>query len=289
MSIALTELRSRRVRILSIIRKELSALFKDKISMFILFIIPVVIILVVGTGKIGMINVQATVYIIDFDDTQKSHEFIDTLKDGNLTIYSNYDFDDENRDPAVFNKTANEILLTNEIAAYIIIHEGFEEDLSTNKSTDLLEVHVDMIDFISGLMSQLFIQLGMMNYQLNNMVFERDIFFMPEFRPEMDMTNLLGMGAPMMLAIVLFGTMCLVSTQSIVGDLPLKRLLITPVYRYEVVLGKISAYSILAIFQVIISLLLIKAFKVPMFGLFIDIFLVCFLGCLAGITIEVSH
>ncbi|MHA1821008.1 MAG: ABC transporter permease [Promethearchaeota archaeon] len=284
MSEEFKSIKQRRTRIASIVRKELSTLIKDKMSLFILFIIPIIIITTIGTGKISLLQQQIPVWIIDYDDTVHSHQFIQTMKEGNLTITTNYDYKNMTREQ--FEDLAKKLLPTNKLAAYIVIHKGFEADLEKNRSTTL-EIHVDAIDFVSMFSTEAFLQLSLVNYQLQNMVFERDIFYFPEMRPELNFFNLLQMGAPLIMSILIFDTINMVSSQSIVGDIPLKRLLTTPVFRSEIVFGKTIAYSIISVFQIIIALMMLQIFHVPMQGLYLELFIVLMLCSLAGITLGI--
>ncbi|MBD3352971.1 MAG: ABC transporter permease subunit [Candidatus Lokiarchaeota archaeon] len=278
-------MKSRRSRIASLIRKELSTLFKDKISMFILFIIPVVMIVTVGAGEVAATEyIDVDVWVIDFDNTYDSNRLIESLRK-NVTVTSNWDVQDQYTAEEFLDK-AKETLPTTLIAAYIIIPEGFGYNLTEYGKTSL-EVHVDSIDFISALAAELLIQLGLVQFQLESFSVEAEIFYFPEMQPELSFSNLLQAGAPSIVSIVLFATANLVATQSVVGDIPLKRLLTTPLYRSEVVVAKNLAYSIVAVFQIIISLGLLKAFNVPIYGLFIDVFLILWLCSMTGISLGV--
>lgn len=276
-------IKSRRVRIESLIRKELTTLFKDKISLFILFIIPIVMIVTVGVGKIDTSQFEVEIWVIDYDDTPQSHDLIDSLSQ-NATIVSNWDRGDLTADE--FLQLANETLPTTLIAAYIIIPDGFAYNLTEYGETSL-EIHVDSIDIITVFAAEAMIQIGLVMFQLESFTVAADVFYFPEFQPELNFNNLLQLGAPQIITIVLFATANLVSSQCIVGDIPLKRLLTTPVFRSEVVVAKNIAYSIVSVFQIIISLALLKIFNVPIYGLFIDVFLVLWLCSFTGITLGV--
>ncbi len=80
MSIDIRSLKERRRRIFSLIWKELDTLVKDKVSMFILFIIPICVITLIGIGEFSLMGGLVELYIIDYDDSDKSQEFIDTFK-----------------------------------------------------------------------------------------------------------------------------------------------------------------------------------------------------------------
>jgi ABC-2 type transport system permease protein len=277
-------IKSRRTRISSLIRKELNSLFKDKISLFILFIIPVVMIVTVGTGKIAIVeNLNTDIWVIDYDDSINSHNLITTLEK-NATVTSNWDRLDLTIEE--FLQLAIDTLPTTKVAAYIIIPAGFSYNL-TNYGKTYVEVHVDAIDFISALIAQAMIQLGLVMFQLQSFSVEAEIFYFPDMQPVLDFNNLLQIGAPSIVSIILFATANLVATQCIVGDIPLRRLLTTPLYRSEVVVAKNIAYMIVSVFQILTSLLLLTLFNVPIHGLFIDVFIILWLCSFSGISIGV--
>jgi len=272
-------------RIRSIIQNELTTLLKDKVSLFILFIIPIAVLVTIGVGKVGAFNNPVNLWIIDFDDSAKSHEFIATMGDGDSIIVTT-NYDNPFTSPIQFQALAEEYLPTNELSAYIILQEGFEDDILANKSTTLV-VYIDAIDAIAAFFAEFLIQIKLVDFQLKNIVFESDIFYFPVMRPEIEYSNLLTIAAPMMLGLILFGTMTLVTTQCIVGDIALKRLMTTPLYSSEILIGKTISYSIVSIFQILLSLGILKIFSVPFYGLFLDIVFVCFLCSLTGITLGI--
>ena len=275
----------RRSRIGNIIRNELTGLLKDRVSLIILFIIPVVVLVTIGAGKVSLLGNSTNLWIIDFDDSTKSHEFIASMRDSDrLIVATNHDH--MNVDAAQFEELAKEYLPTNELSAYIILHPGFEADILANKSTTLV-VYIDAIDAISAFVAEFLIQIKLVDFQLDNIVFESDVFYFPELRPEVEYKNILTMAAPMMIGLILFGTMTLVTSQCIVGDIPLKRLLTTPLYSSEILIGKTVSYSIVSIFQILLSLGILKIFSIPFYGLFLDVFFLCFLCSLTGITLGI--
>jgi hypothetical protein len=275
----------RGARIRSIIQNEITSLLKDRISLFILFIIPVAVLVTIGIGKLGYLNDPVNLWIIDYDNSAKSHEFIDTMKASeDMIITTNYD--NPYTTAAQFQALAEEYLSTNELSAYIILHEGFENDILTNSSTTLV-VYIDAIDAIDAFFAEFMIQIKLVEFQLDNIVFESDIFYFPVMRPEIDYNNLLTIAAPIMIGLILFGTMTLVTSQSIVGDIALKRLMTTPLYSSEILIGKTLSYSIVSIFQILLSLGILKIFSIPFYGLFIDVFFICFLCSLTGITLGI--
>ena len=86
----------------------------------------------------------------------------------------------------------------------------------------------------------------------------------------------------------LFASINLICTQAIVGDIPLKRILVAPTRRWEVILSKTIAYSALAFFQSLFSLFLVEfLFEASFIGVFLDIFLAVFTIEFSGVCLGI--
>lgn len=278
------DLQERRKRIFSLVRKELDYLFKDKTSVFILFFIPIICITTVGmseTGSLGFMGGQSEIWVLDFDDTDTSHEVIETLNASeSLVVRSNHE------DPEVTLPNAQEELPKTQLKGYIIIGPGFETQLRANGSVNLT-VYLDAINFITRLSTWAAIQLALSDYQINHFVFERDVFYFPVLEPE-ESINILEMAAPILIGMVLYATINLASSQAIVGDIPLKRLLTTPAYRAEVIIAKTLAYCIVGVFQILITVVMIKyIFPIKIYCTIFDLVVHLLLVSLAGTVLGI--
>jgi len=286
MSIDIRSLKERRRRIFSLIRKELDTLVKDKVSMVILFIIPICVITLIGVGEFSLIGGLVELYIIDYDDSDESQEFIDTFKYNTTAEVSVKVKEDFNMTAEEFEEQAKEKLPTEEIVAYIILIENFSENLKNNKSTEL-PIFIDYIDFFSAFSAQASIIDATVHYQIINQQFESDLFYFPVMKP-VESLNILQIAAPFLVSIMIFACINLITTQCIVGDKPLKRLLTTPTFRFEVIIGKIISYSILAIIQIVLILLFLEfVFGIQYRCLFIELFLMLLLFAVNSVVIGV--
>ncbi len=286
MSIDIRSLKERRRRIFSLIRKELDTLVKDKVSMVILFIIPICVITLIGIGEFSLMGGLVELYIIDYDDSDESQEFIDTFKYNTTAEVSVKVKEDFNMTAEEFEEQAKEKLPTEEIVAYIILIENFSENLKNNKSTEL-PIFIDFIDFFSAFSAQASIMDATVHYQIINQQFESDLFYFPVMKP-VESLNILQIAAPFLVSIMIFACINLITTQCIVGDKPLKRLLTTPTFRFEVIIGKIISYSILAILQIVLILLFLEfVFGIQYRCLFIELFLMLLLFAVNSVVIGV--
>ncbi len=274
-------LRERRKRIFGLIRKELDTLRKDKVSLLILFFVPVLCIAVVGSGEVPFSNISATIWILDYDNTTRSEQFVQLFAGvEGANVHSNYN------ESWVTLEACEGNITTNALDAYIILHAGFQADLLTNGTTSL-PIYINSINFLKKISATAIILQGVVAYQVANGVFERDLFYFPEFKPEKGF-NLLQAAAPLMVGLLLFATINLTTSQAIVGDIPLKRILTTPTFRIEVVIAKIVSYSIMSIFQILILLMLIEfGFGLAPHSTFFDLFFLLFLTSLSGITLGI--
>lgn len=292
-------------RISAIIRKEISNLITDKVALFILFIIPVVMISVVGGSKMNANLADVTIWIIDLDNSQTSREVSKTMMNGSLmgdsmgkglaTYYGPGDMapvEPELGETEAYGEVnitnAEKTLPTQYLDCYVVLPTGFEQELAETGKAHVL-VYYDAIDIKNRFIADAMVTLGFTEVQIQNMLFERDVFFYPEFRPNniADSINILELGAPMLIGIMLFFSINLICTQCIVGDIPLQRLLTTPVFRSEVITGKILSYTIISIFQIIISMLLMGAFKVTMKSLWIELFILLLINSIASVSMGV--
>ena len=289
----MAEILSRALRINAIVRKEIKSLISDRIAIVILFLIPVALIGVLGASEPRSSLMDATIWIIDEDGTPESQSFIETMKNGSATAYATGDkapiepkLGENEAYGDVSKSLAEKTLPTEYLDAYIVIPKGFAADLAENGTTSL-KIYYDSIDMTTRMIADVYILLGLTDVQLNNLMLERDIYVFPETRPNdlIQEINILEIASPLFVGIMLFFSMNLVCTQAIVGDVPLKRMLNTSLRRGEVVTGKIMAYSIIAVFQIIITILMLQAFDVTIMCLWIDIFLLLLFTSITGVCI----
>jgi ABC-type multidrug transport system permease subunit len=254
--------------------------------MVILFIIPIFVITLIGTGEFSLMSSTSNIYIIDYDNSEKSQEFICTFKE-NATIEATVMVkEDFNMSAAEFEAYAKEKLPTVDIVAYIILVENFSENIRINGSTEL-PIYIDYIDFFAAYTAQASILDATVRYQLINQEYESDLFYFPVMKPQ-ESINVLQIAAPFLSAVLIFACMNLITTQCIVGDKPLKRMLTTPTFRFEVIIAKIGAYTILATFQIVLILLILEfGFGLQFRCLFIELFLMLLILALNSVVIGV--
>lgn len=274
--------KSRR-RISAIVRKELDWVVHDKISMVILFVLPMVLILLVGNIQKGFTSDKTpVVYIIDLDDSVYSRAYIDAFRSENVSL----EIHDNHSEPEnVTIENAEALIPTPYLQAYMIIPENFSESLQTNRSATVL-VYINGINMLELYTVKYQLLFGSLVYQIDYQVFNGEILYYPEQRPAKVM-SLIETMAPNLLPNILFAVVNMVACQCIVADEPLKRMLLTPARKIEVIVAKTITYSFLgAILSLGCLSILWFVFDVHFIS-FLNAFLITFIATFFGVTLGV--
>ncbi|NVM29355.1 MAG: ABC transporter permease [Candidatus Helarchaeota archaeon] len=276
-------------RILSLARKEIESLLKDKQALLIIFLLPTLVLFAIGLGTGGG-SAHATIGIVDLDTTSGSAgpgvnlsvEFINTL--------------DEipNTDIIIFSgiAEANESLFYGEIDGFIVIPDLFEQSLSSPdlNRTVVIELYLDDTNFGGAGAVIGKVELAILNFKYEMGYIRDEVLYVPTFQFSSDSS--LYRAAPFVFCITILGSTMMTAAQSIVGDVPLRRMLLTPARKTEVLLAKLMAYSLIVFFQIQILLgLAWGVFGVPLrcgYGpILILLFLIGFSGITLGLLISV--
>ena len=265
---------SRRIR--NMVAKELRLIVKDKVALFLIFLLPAALIGMLwwvsdmsevggtslggggggmggGTGDAGenetVESAGIILGIID-QDTTRTYDGEDLSE--NFTAFVELIVDEV----VVYNDTdiAFDALYNQEIDGFIVIPDGFERNLTINEPT-YIEMHVDSTDLIGQSLVQGVVQGSVIAFRASKLWIISEVFpnMVTEFVPE-GSTLMASFGG----FIVVFSSylgIAMTAAQSIVGDIPLRRMLLTPTNRLEVIVAKVLAYVVIGFFQ---SLLLIS-------------------------------
>ncbi len=265
---------SRRIR--NMVAKELRLIVKDKVALFLIFLLPAALIGMLwwvsdmsemggmslggasgGTGgdngdtggeneTVGGIGV--VLGLID-QDTTRTYEGEDLSE--NFTAFVELIVDELVK----FNNTddAFDALYNQEIDGFIVIPDGFERNLTINEPT-YIEMHVDSTDLLGQSIVQGVVQGSVIAFRASKLWIISEVFpsIVTEFVPEG--SNLMASFGGFIVVFSSYLGIAMTSAQSIVGDIPLRRMLLTPTNRLEVIVAKVLGYVIIGFFQ---SLLLI--------------------------------
>lgn len=293
---------SRRIR--NMVAKELRLIVKDKVALLLIFLLPAALIgmlwwvtdmsdmgsLDLGSGGTtggdsgdnetssgGLFGGSDIVLgLIDLDTT-RVYEGEDLST--NFTNYLN-----RSAQLIVYNSTeeAFQDLYEGLIQGYVIIPDGFEANLTINEPT-YVEVHVDGTDFLTEASVQGVIQAATIMFRASKLWIRSEVFpgMVIEFAPQGGYLVSVFGGF-----IVIFSSylgIAMTSAQSIVGDTPLRRMLLTPTSRLEVVVAKVIAYVIIGFFQSLLLIALwVLAFDLNLNTGFLDLVVIMSLSSLTG-------
>ncbi len=269
-------------RTLALTRKEIQTIIKDRTAMLLVFMLPLITIgtlaLAIQQNDVQAETVPLFLGMVDLDTTDTypgldlSENFTATLEslDGvTVTMYVNV-------------SEAYEALFHTEIDAYVVIPDGFEHALSLNLPT-VVNVSTSSTQLRGQGEAILAITEASLIFRASLGWIRSEILIIPsvEFVPEGD-TWALQVGA-FLVVFCIFMAIALISCQSIVGDIPLRRMLLTPTSKVEVVIGKISAYTIIGMIQGLLLLVLwIIGFQLELRTDLLTLFVINTLMALAG-------
>lgn len=287
MKIKLNKIFSRRERsrqrVLAMVRKELDWFIHDKLSVFILFLLPIAMLYMVGNIQRSYVpEDEFMVYVIDHDNSTISQDFIDILRKDNYTFEVH---DNINEPDRVTLQNAEELISTTYLQMYIVIPKNFSKSLTENRTAEM-EVYIDGINLFE--LSQMKYELlaATLEFQIKYQVYNSEILFYPELRPQEGLSTM-EMILPNMLPLIMFAVVNMVACQSIIADEPLKRMLISPTRKFEVIIAKSLAYLLLGSVISFSSLLLVVLVFEVQFISFLNAFMVTFSASAFGVTLGI--
>jgi len=290
---------SRRIR--NMVMKELRLIVKDKVALLLIFLLPAALIgmlwYVTDSSSLGGMSLggapdlgggddsgnetisesSVQLGIVDLDTTSGYYGAEDLSE--NLTA-----FYEQMANVTIYNSTADayRALYEKVIDAYIIIPDRFEANLTDNFPT-YIEVHYDGNNLLGSASIQGIIQAGTILFRVSKLWIRSEIFpgMVMEFAPEGGFLESV-FGA----FIVIFSSylgIAMTSAQSIVGDTPLRRMLLTPTSRLEVVVSKVIGYVIIGFFQSLLLVTLwVLAFDLSLNTSFLSLVIIMSLSSLTG-------
>jgi ABC-2 type transport system permease protein len=246
-------------RLISIIIKEYTHIFRDWRSLLIIILMPVLMIILYGYAiTLDMKNL--TMAVIDDAKTSESRELIRGFTENRFFVLKYTDIK-RNEIESLFKKRHIQMVL--------VIPSDFSESLLSNRITKV-QLIVDAADsnvgtFInnySNRVAQLF------NERLNNrspgiIGFEPRIFF----NPDMKSANFFvpGLVALILLLICALLTSITITREKETGTL--EQILVSPVHPLEIVIGKVIPYITLGFFNGVVILVFARLlFRVPFSG-----------------------
>ncbi len=270
-------------RTLSLVRKEIESLLKDKQALIIIFLLPTLVIFAIGSSTGGG-SAHATIGIVDLDTTSGanapgpdlSEEFrakLDAIPNTDIISFLNVG-------------DANLSLYLGEIDGFIIIPDMFEWNLSSEELPRIayIELYLDDTNFAATGVVLGKVELAILNFKYNLSYVRDEVLYLPTLL--YTSSSSLYRAAPAVFCITILGSTMMTASQSIVGDVPLRRVLVTPARKTEVLFAKLMAYLLVVFFQIQIIL----GIAWGIYGLPINcgygrIILLLFLTGMSGVTL----
>ncbi|MHA1377294.1 MAG: ABC transporter permease [Candidatus Helarchaeota archaeon] len=291
-------------RVSALIKKEIEALFRDKIALIILFLLPLVVIVAIGLPNYNKfpdrylpddfkawMN-QDWVYLIAIDaDTSDgdpeydlSQEFINILAqiDTPFTVVL--------QTPDTFSALYLDVFLVRKGLAHgiVIVNQGFENGIWSGAFGNM-SIYYDVVDTKASVLVTDRVTKAITDFKT------KFGFYRFEIIPNFDILDVAGVvpsdlspifnAAPMSIVIVIIASMLMLATQSIVSDVALGRMLLTPARKGEVIMSKLIAYLLIGSIQVafVLSIAMI-IFSLIVLANFLIVFILLFLISLVSTT-----
>ena len=234
-------------------KKEVKVLWNDRFAMILLFLLPITLVFTINFSTSGIMgdgssNLQVpAVGVLDLDESKgyNDHDLSKEL----VKIYEDY----EAQGKCILYKDhskseLDELLGKGEIDIYIIINDGFEFNLSIH-FVGFLEVKIDSYNQLKLQSVESFLDESTTKFEdtfnLQGAI-DQNITYVnvPERATKLFQVS------PLFFPIVIFSMCCLVNSQSIIGDIPKDRMVLTPTSKKEILLGKILGSVIINSFMV---------------------------------------
>ena len=281
-------------RLNTIIHKELIHIVRDKRTLYMILILPVFLLMLLGYSVSNEIE-DMPFAVVDMSKTAESRTLINQFTSSGYFVYS-YNLNNENE--------IIEMMDRNKVTAALYIPSEFGRNLKTDeKANAVLFINgANQLEAQSAqLAAETISQNNAQNLIINNLNAAgysqankkpMEVYFKYLYNPDLRRLNYM---IPALIAIILQVQSILLTALSIVREREqgtMEQLIVTPVKPWELMLGKILPYVIIALINVLATVLLGTTwFNVPITGnllLFLALSLIFIMGSL-GMGILVSN
>jgi len=253
-------------RILTIARKELLHILRDRRTLAVMFLIPVVQLFLLGYAATTDIEHLRTA-VLDADRTPQSRELVEAYRASNYFDLVAYVADEEELTRLVDRGT---------VRAGLLIPAGYGADVLTGRKASVAFVidgsDPNVANIVLGASQQVGQAAGLK-------IIERRLGISPDemiavevrprvwYNPEMKSANFM---IPGLIAMILFAITIMLTALSIVREREqgtVEQLMVTPIRPFELIVGKVAPYVLVAFFDVLEVLAIgVYWFKVPIHG-----------------------
>ncbi|MEN8223717.1 MAG: ABC transporter permease [Bacteroidota bacterium] len=251
--------------IIFILQKEFIQVFRNKTMLPIIFVVPIIQLLVLSfTATFEIKNVN--LFVVDQDKSPASRELLAKFRGS--PFFTIVDFSESF-------SIAEESLINNETDQILQIPAGFEKDMAKNKKARLQVTTNAINGSAASLMSAY--SLSIINdYNINVIVDQLGLQKSPEaiklshafwYNPELNYFTYMVPGILVLLVTVISAFL---SAMNIVREKEIgtiEQINVTPIRKYQFVLGKLIPFWFIALFELAFGLLIAKVvFDIPMLG-----------------------
>ncbi len=276
-------------RLFALIKKELGSLFRDKQALLVIFILPIIVIIAIGLPSsdngnggaallLGVIDLDTSEGDPDLDLSQNWSKILDSLENIDIVNLTS------------INEAAN-LTRLGLINGFVVIPYGFEQNLSEALPT-FLDVYYDSVEAEMAVLVLEAVETANTKFK-----FESGTYWLTEIVSDPSDVPVHGSDAdifytaPASITIVIFATVLMLASQSIVQDVALARMLLTPARKTEIIFSKLIAYLFIGALQIMFILSIAYfGFGMPINGnvflLFFLLFLLAFTAITLGLVIS---
>ena len=251
--------------ILFILQKEFIQVFRDRTMLPIIFVVPILQLFVLAyTATFEIKNVD--LFIVDGDHSPASREIIAKFRGSPFYTITGSSASFQDARDALINNRAHQVLQ---------IPEGFERELVTEKSSSL-HITTNAINGSAASLMNAYALSIIRDYNTNIIVNTLGMKTTPDpisispafwYNPELDYLTYMVPGILVLLVTVIsaFLTAMNIVREKEIGTI--EQINVTPIRKYQFILGKLIPFWIIAMFELAFGLTLAKlVFNIPMLG-----------------------
>lgn len=282
-----------------LIRKEFTRIKSEKRTLFLLFFIPFILILVFGLTTGGGPTAFFEAAIISRDkmpckrgefssNSDEYDEVFISIVEKNCTAFGLYQsFNSTNEFQYIFayNKCM-QLLKDDIIDVFIVLPENFSESVKNDKSPVLI-YHVDGSDLSAVKSIEVALQEPIGLFRLKTGMMANFTTMMPHLEYDVPFweSQVLNYALPLILPLIILGTTMNLTSLSIVSEGPLPRMLLTPTAKDEIIVSKLIAYCVIMLLQSTEIFVMTALFGLYSLGSLFELYLVLIMIGLCGISI----
>lgn len=255
----------------AIIRKELIHIYRDKISLFLMLSMPVVLIILFGfTISTEIPNAKISIY--DQSEDVQSQRLIQSLIASDYFQVVNYPNSE---------KEIAEDFSQLQIKVAIIIPPQFEKKLISEKEVELQVIN-DMSDINVASVIKQYIETVILNFEndINLTEFGKTgllkVSIQMKYNPELNSVYMFVPGIITLIMIIITALMSSITLARESETNTMKMMLITPVKKIHIVLGKVIPYMALSFLSTLMVLAIsVWIFEMPIKGNLFVLLILC--------------